>query len=65
MAGTKNSGRPGGNPDIKLYGFTTEREESCTALLAIKIPPSQLKALKNLPNWQEKVRESIKALIDS
>ena len=64
MAGTKSSGRPGGNPDIKNYGFSApEDRESNTAFFALRITPSDLVAIKALPNWQEKARKALKDLI--
>lgn len=57
--------RPGGNPEITKYSFTTDRGESCTAYLGIRIQPSQLEALKTIPHYQEKVREAIRALVES
>jgi hypothetical protein len=59
MAGTKNSGRPGGNPEITKYSFQTDREEALTAKLSMRISPSLLEELKEHENWQELVREAI------
>ena len=50
---------PKGNPDIKRYGFTTEREESLTAKLSMRVAPSMLDELKKKDNWQEIVRQAI------
>jgi hypothetical protein len=54
-------GNPKGNPDFgtKYPAWKTEREESCTAKLTLRLPPSQYEKLKQFPNWQEKVREAI------
>ncbi|MGK7896440.1 MAG: hypothetical protein AB4372_23190 [Xenococcus sp. (in: cyanobacteria)] len=49
--------RPGGNPDLVEYQFTTDREESCTAKLQVRVPPSMLNELKGYKNWQEIVRQ--------
>jgi hypothetical protein len=63
MAGTKLSGRPGGNPDIKNYGFhVAEGVEPNTALFALRITPSDLAAIKALPDWQEKARKVLRDL---
>ena len=59
MPGTKTSGRPGGNPNIKEYGFKTDRPESLTAKLSMRVAPSMLAELKKKDNWQELVREAI------
>ena len=59
MPGTKASGRPGGNPDLKNYGFKTDRPESLTAKLSMRVAPSMLAELKKKDNWQELVREAI------
>ena len=58
-------GRPGGNPDIKKYGFKQQYEwdEPCTAKMTLRLPPSHYEKLKQLPNWQEKVREAIAELV--
>lgn len=57
-------GRPGGNPDLVEYQFSTDREEPCTAKLTLRVPPSQYERLKQLPNWQDKVREAIASLLE-
>jgi hypothetical protein len=44
---------------IKAYTFTTERQESCTAQLNLRVPPSLLSQIKNQDNWQEFVRTAI------
>lgn len=59
-----SKGRPGGNPELVQYQFSTEREEPCTAKLTLRIPPSQYEKLKQLPQWQEKVREAISTLLE-
>ena len=53
-------------PDIgKKTQFKTDRPESCTAQINIRIPPSLKAELKHLDNWQEDVRnflqEKVKA----
>ena len=65
MPGTKASGRPGGNPDIKNYGFKTDRPESLTAKLSMRVAPSMLAELKKKDNWQELVREAIAEKLQS
>ncbi|MEC4895822.1 MAG: hypothetical protein SAL07_25500 [Oscillatoria sp. PMC 1051.18] len=59
MPGTKSSGRPGGNPDIKSYGFKTDRSEPLRENLQLRISASMKEQLKSQENWQEFVREAI------
>ena len=63
--GTKTSGRPGGNPDIKKYGFKTDRDEPLRERLQIRVPTSMKNRLKELDNWQEFVREAIAEKLES
>ncbi len=58
-------GRPGGNPDLVKYQFSTDREEPCTAKMTLRLPPSQYAKLKKIDNWQEKVRGAIASLVKS
>jgi hypothetical protein len=48
-----------GNPEISKYHFKTEREESCTAQLNLRVPPSLLEKIKQQENWQEFVRSAL------
>ncbi len=60
-------GRPGGNPNIKEYGFKTDREHPLTEFAALRIDKPTKEALKagKLPNWQKIAREAIeKALAE-
>lgn len=50
---------PKGNPKIKEYGFKTDREESLTAKLSMRVTPSMLNELRKRDNWQELVRRAI------
>ena len=50
---------PKGNPKIKEYGFKTDRSESLTAKLSMRVAPSMLAELKKKDNWQELVRDAI------
>jgi hypothetical protein len=59
MPGTKTSGRPGGNPDIKKYGFQTDRDEPLRERLQIRVPVSMKQQLAQQDNWQEFVRDAI------
>ena len=51
--------RPGGNPTLAKHQYTTNREESCTAKLQVRVPPSMLSELKSYENWQEIVRDLV------
>ena len=60
MAGTKASGRPGGNPDFgNKYAFQTERDEPLTENVSLRISASMKSQLKQKKNWQEIVRQAI------
>ena len=52
------------NPPIENW-FKTERKESCTAQISIRIPPSLKAKLKDVDNWQEIVRESLHEAVRS
>ena len=51
--------RPGGNPKIKDHGFKTDRPESLTAHLSMRVTPSMLQELRTDDNWKEFVRNAI------
>jgi hypothetical protein len=65
MPGTKASGRPGGNPDLKKYSFTTDRDEPLRERLQIRVPASMNQELKAKDNWQEFVRQAIVEKLNS
>jgi hypothetical protein len=65
MPGTKTSGRPGGNPDLQKYSFTTERDEPLRERLQIRVPASMKKELEAKDNWQEFVRQAIAEKLNS
>ena len=44
-------------------GFTTNRTEPLTKLVGLRISDRQKEALKNIPNWQEKLRLYIDQMI--
>ena len=65
MAGTKASGRHGGNPDFGTkYAFKTEREEPLTESVSLRVSASMKSQLKKQKNWQEIVREAIAKALD-
>lgn len=65
MPGTKASGRPGGNPDLKKYSFTTDRDEPLRERLQIRVPASMKQELEAKDNWQEFVRQAIAEKLNS
>lgn len=56
---------PTGNPNIKNYGFKTDRVEPLTAKLSMRVTNSMLAKLKEQDNWQELVREAIAEKLQS
>ncbi|BAZ46979.1 hypothetical protein NIES4102_40250 (plasmid) [Chondrocystis sp. NIES-4102] len=65
MPGTKTSGRPGGNPGLQKYSFTTDRDEPLRERLQIRVPASMKKELEAKDNWQEFVRQAIAEKLNS
>lgn len=59
MSGTKSSGRPGGNPDLKKYWFKTDRAEPLREHLQLKVSASMKKKIYEKEHWQEFVRNAI------
>jgi hypothetical protein len=51
--------RPGGNPDIAKHAFVAAGEESLSVQLQVRITESQNVRLKQIPKWQEFVRNAI------
>lgn len=49
----------------KKTQFTTDREESCTASLNVRVPPSLLSKIKERDNWQEFVRKILSDGVDN
>jgi len=62
--GSLNSGRPGGNPDLVVHQFKTDREEALSERLSIRISPSMMKFLKMLDNYPEFIRQAIEEKIE-
>ena len=64
---SKGKGRPGGNPDIVKYSFKQQYEwdEPCTAKMSLRVPPTLFEQVKQLPNWQEKVRQAMASLVEA
>jgi hypothetical protein len=63
MAGTKPSGRPGGNPDLEKHQFTTDKPEACTGKLDLRVAPTDLEKLKAIDGWRDILRDKIKEII--
>jgi hypothetical protein len=57
-------GRPGGNPDLEKYQFKSPVPESRTAGIYLRITPTDKERLKNVKDWQEKLRQKVKEIID-
>ncbi len=55
----KKPGRPGGNPGLKKYQFTTDRDEPLTEKLQIRIGVTMMAQLKEKDNYLEFVRCAI------
>ena len=53
-----------GNIDLYQSGFKTNRDESCTALIGIRVPPSVKEKLVQEKGWQEKVRNLIAEYVE-
>ena len=45
-------------------GFVTNRPKALKSLVGIRLTPEDKEALKNIPNWQERLREYIQTLIN-
>ena len=63
MAGTKGSGRPGGNPDLEKHQYTTDKTEACTGKLDLLVAPTDLEKLRAIDGWRDTLREKIKEII--
>jgi hypothetical protein len=55
-------GRPGGNPDLAKYAYVAAGDEPLIKHLQIKVTPSQ-EAIKDIPNWQQKLRDAIDRIV--
>ncbi len=53
--------RPGGNPDIKNYGFKTDRERPLVAKMTLRMDEEMKAAIKSgiLEDWQEIARKAL------
>ncbi len=57
--------RARGNPEAEKYHFKTDKPEACTAQISVRIPPSLKAELKQLDNWQELVRNTLKEAVSA
>jgi len=46
-------------------GFVTSRPKALKSLVGIRLTPEDKEALKNVPNWQERLREYIQEMISN
>lgn len=55
---------PKGHPEsIQKYKFKSTKAERCNAQLNVRVPESLLKELKQLENWQDFVRDTLKEAV--
>ena len=47
-----------------LKPFTTDKEESCTAQMNVRVPPSLIAKIKQKENWQEFVRQTLQKALE-
>ena len=55
------TGRPGGNPSLEKYQFTTDREDPLTELMSLRMGILMKAAIKTgcLEDWQEVARQAL------
>jgi predicted DNA binding CopG/RHH family protein len=56
------------NPNPKLENlspFTTDKEESCTVQMNVRVPPSLIAKIKQKENWQEFVRQTLQKALEA
>ena len=60
-------GRPGGNPEISKYSFKQKYDwdEPCSAKMTLRLPPSLYEQIRQIPDWQEEVRQAIAFIVES
>ena len=59
-------GRPGGNPELKKYQFTTDREDPLVEKMTLRVGAKMKAALKagELEDWQEVARVAIASALE-
>ena len=61
-----NMANPKGHPEsIEKYQFKRTKKERCDAQMNIRVPESLLKELKQLEDWQDFVRSTLKEAVKS
>ncbi|PMB18652.1 hypothetical protein [Fischerella thermalis] len=53
-----------GNPNIKNFGYKTDREEPLNKMLAVKVTETMFNKVKSLPNSAEFMRQAIQEALD-
>ncbi len=57
---------PKGHPkSIQKYKFKSTKKEPCDAHLSVRIPGSLLRELKQLDDWQDFVRNTLKEAVNA
>ncbi|MEM1393224.1 MAG: hypothetical protein AAGG00_07990 [Cyanobacteria bacterium P01_H01_bin.150] len=46
------------------HRYTTNREVSLTSSITLRLTPQQKEQIKNVPNWQERLRSCIDSMIE-
>ena len=59
MPGNKNSGRPGGNPNLANYSFKQKGDEPLDVHVSLRITRTMKEKLNKVDNWRELVRRAI------
>ena len=49
---------------LREHRFKTDKKESCTAQVAVRIPPSLKEKLKEKKGWQEQVRQYMEKIVE-
>ena len=49
---------------LKPNVYKTERKESCTAQISVRIAPSVKAKLKNIDGWHERVRQLLDEIVE-
>lgn len=52
-------GRPGGNPKLVEYQFTTSRSEALTEHLQLRVTPTMKQKLQQVADYKEFARQAI------
>ncbi|MEH2067251.1 MAG: hypothetical protein V7K47_03615 [Nostoc sp.] len=55
---------PEGNPDIKKYGFKTDRDEPLTERISLRVTKSMAQRMKAIDNYPEFCRQVLQEALD-